>query len=210
MSGNPATPPLPPDLGAADVQKLLRALPSGTILGLEELTSHDYWSYVLKQAEIDVSNDELLKYRFTDIGSHFASRLAFLAGSGEYASFNARYLISNIVEQCAEMHHYTRRLEKYCVKLQQRLAEQQAQQQQQQQAPSALPPPPQLQLHPVGGSDGAGGAPHQEPAPQRPHHHQQQQHHNQQQSGAAKRAKHGDCSSEEGADGGDDSLMTRM
>ncbi len=49
MSGNSTPPPLPPDLGALDVQKLFRALPSGTILGLEELTSHDYWSYVLKQ-----------------------------------------------------------------------------------------------------------------------------------------------------------------
>lgn len=115
----------------AELQRsFLRTLPAGTAQGLEELTSHEFWNYVMKQAEIEVSNEDLFRFRFSDVGSCVASRLAFLAGSGEFTTFNARYLINNIVDQAAEMHRYTRKLEKYCVKLQQRLEQTQQQQQQ--------------------------------------------------------------------------------
>ena len=77
-----------------------RNLPPGTLSGLDALCDHAFWLNALRQAEVGISNEDIFRFRFQEICKAASSRLAFLAGSGEYTSFNLRYLITQLVEQC--------------------------------------------------------------------------------------------------------------
>ncbi|KAG2436315.1 hypothetical protein HXX76_006626 [Chlamydomonas incerta] len=118
----------PPAAPREDLSLALRNLPPGTLSGLDALCDHAFWLTALRQAEVGISNEDIFRFRFQEICKAASSRLAFLAGSGEYTSFNMRYLIMQLVEQCEDMHSYTRRLEKYVVKLQKRVESLEAEQ----------------------------------------------------------------------------------
>ncbi|GLC41479.1 hypothetical protein PLESTM_001200400 [Pleodorina starrii] len=174
-------PPSGPPRSGEDLSRAFRNLPPGTLSGLDALCDHNYWLSVMRQAEIEISNVDIFRFRFSEISKSASNRLAFLAGSGEYGSFNLRYLIQQLVEQCADMHKYTRKLEKYVVKLQRQVEDLEAEQRQRdrEQPPQQLQqqlPPQQQQLHGSGGGGsgtsgsgpsaggGKGGAAHQHPS----------------------------------------------
>ncbi|GFR48355.1 hypothetical protein Agub_g10244 [Astrephomene gubernaculifera] len=129
-----SAPNCPPSMARSgeDLSRAFRNLPPGTLAGLDALCDHSYWLSVMRQAEIDISNEDIFRFRFGEISKTASNRLAFLAGSGEFGNFNLRYLIQQLVEQCSDMHSYTRKLEKYVVKLQRRVEELEQQPQQHQ------------------------------------------------------------------------------
>ncbi|KAG2436316.1 hypothetical protein HXX76_006627 [Chlamydomonas incerta] len=103
-----------------DLSHAFRNLPPGTLAGLDGMCDYVFWLHAMRRAEVEVSEDAL-RTRFLDICKAASSRLAFLAGSGEYTSFNMRYLITQLVEQCEESHAYGRKLERHMARLQQQL-----------------------------------------------------------------------------------------
>eukprot|EP00198_Chlamydomonas_reinhardtii_P005509 XP_001694845.1 predicted protein [Chlamydomonas reinhardtii] len=94
-------------------ERTFRNLPPGTLAGLDALTECGYWERIMSAADIELSDISVFRCRFAEINRSAANRLAFLAGSGEYGTFNIKFLIGQLVEQCTDMHRYTRRLENY-------------------------------------------------------------------------------------------------
>ncbi|KAG2483030.1 hypothetical protein HYH03_018060 [Edaphochlamys debaryana] len=120
---DPPSGPLRPPPSGEDLSRAFRGLPPGTLSGLDALCDHNLWQSLMRQAEIEIQNEDIFRFRFSEISKTAANRLAFLAGSGEFSQFNLRYLVQQIVEQCADMHEYTRKLERYVVKLQRQVEE---------------------------------------------------------------------------------------
>lgn len=75
----------------------------------------------MTSADIQIDNPNMLRLKFLQVNKQANTKIEFIAGSGDFATFSVRQLIGQIVDQAQENQRYTKSMEAYVAKMQGKL-----------------------------------------------------------------------------------------